>query len=120
MQSSRWQREAAVPEHVFETWLAKTREAGEELTSDGLRALAPVKEEDQDDEEDDDEEEEEEEDEDDDETDKYTRPWVLHFNVVTLLEVQDLTTKLAVVFGTTNKSDTVLASLREMARLKAQ
>src|SRR5207248_1605451 len=40
MQSSRWQREASVPEHLFEAWMAETREKGGELTTTGLLALA--------------------------------------------------------------------------------
>jgi hypothetical protein len=39
-ESHRWQRAASVPEPTFEEWLAQTREAGGDLTSAGLRALA--------------------------------------------------------------------------------
>lgn len=42
MQSSRWQRAASVPEVSFEKWIASTLAAGDELTSAGLLAFAPV------------------------------------------------------------------------------
>jgi hypothetical protein len=38
--SSQWQREASVPEAEFERYLSQTREAGKELSSEGLLALA--------------------------------------------------------------------------------
>jgi hypothetical protein len=42
MQSHRWQVVASVPAAAFEAWLVRTREAGEELTTAGLLAFAPV------------------------------------------------------------------------------
>ncbi|MFN8161377.1 MAG: hypothetical protein U0R52_10095 [Solirubrobacterales bacterium] len=38
--SSRWQKEASVPEETFNAWVARTKDAGAELTSAGLRRLA--------------------------------------------------------------------------------
>ena len=35
-QSSRWQREASLPDDEFDAWVTRTKEAGEELTSAGL------------------------------------------------------------------------------------
>lgn len=39
-QSHRYQRAASVPEHLFQDWMAETRERDGELTSAGLLALA--------------------------------------------------------------------------------
>jgi hypothetical protein len=39
-QSSRWQAEAAVPEEVFQRYLAIARESGKEVTAQGLLTLA--------------------------------------------------------------------------------
>lgn len=39
-QSSRWQKEASVPEEEFEGWIAAANEAGSELTQSGLLKLA--------------------------------------------------------------------------------
>ena len=40
MQSSRWKREASVPEEEFEAWIANMKARDEEITSIGLRRLA--------------------------------------------------------------------------------
>jgi hypothetical protein len=126
MQSHRWQHEARVPEHVFEAWMAETREKGHELTTAGLLALAgPVR-------------EDRDGANDDDDlgvgghagtgtepivtetgtgssggTGGYPRTMMLTFEVETHKEVVKRLRSLEPRFTTTNHSDTILALLRE-------
>jgi hypothetical protein len=133
MQSSRWQAVARVPEHVFETWMAKTREEEGELTTAGLTALAPPMpdpapddndgDDDNDNDGDDDDDDEGDDDnggddDDNDELNKQTRRVVLKFNLVSLTEFQRLFRQFTKDYGTATQGATALAAFRDLARRK--